>query len=268
MTRTATYRHTPAKTRRLASRVLALGTLLAVAGSTGTASAQGAVFLPRSLIPVIREFDTPGVTPHVIAAGPNGDAYFTAVGDAPNPRLLVGQITPDGVQSYVADGIIQPSPPGAQSPPGVPDEGGLGNIALGPDGNLWFIQGAQPIPGTDGALAPTCQGIVYRMTPNGDISHIRGGAILPNPGWIAAGPDGDLWLTEGADAIARITPHGTVNPPFSSGVLPGNPAGVIAPGPDGNLWFTEPSSGRLGNLAPSLSAPAGRSSRASCSSRH
>ena len=134
MTRTATYRHTPAKTRRLASRVLALGTLLAVAGSTGTASAQGAVFLPRSPIPVIREFDTPGVTPHFIAAGPNGHAYFTAVGDAPNPRLLVGQITPDGVQSYVADGIIQPSPPGAQSPPGVADEGGRATSRWAPTG--------------------------------------------------------------------------------------------------------------------------------------
>ena len=57
-----THRHIPTHAREDQAtrvRVLALGTLLAVAGSTGTASAQGAVFLPRSPIPVIREFDTP-----------------------------------------------------------------------------------------------------------------------------------------------------------------------------------------------------------------
>ena len=52
---------------------------------------------------------------------------------------------------------------------------------------------------------------------------------------IAAGPDGNLWVTDG-NGIERVTPSGSstgfafAHPPFVDG---------IATGPDGNLWFME-----------------------------
>jgi streptogramin lyase len=68
---------------------------------------------------------------------------------------------------------------------------------------------------------------------------------------VAAGPDGNVWVTEFTmNRIARVTPSGVFTE-FGSGVLPLN-AGVggIAAGPDGNLWFTESQSSRIGRITP------------------
>jgi streptogramin lyase len=59
------------------------------------------------------------------------------------------------------------------------------------------------------------------------------------PEGITAGPDGNLWFTEGefdANKIGRITPAGV----FTEFQLPGSWTGPLAitAGPDGNLWFT------------------------------
>ncbi|HLV97819.1 MAG TPA: hypothetical protein VKT82_03995 [Ktedonobacterales bacterium] len=74
---------------------------------------------------------------------------------------------------------------------------------------------------------------------------------LPQPnssaGEIAAGPDGNLWLTLD-DKIVRMTPAGQVTTfdlPTSSTF-----AWKIALGPDHNLWFTEYESNQIGRLAP------------------
>ena len=66
------------------------------------------------------------------------------------------------------------------------------------------------------------------------------------PADITAGPDGNVWFTEGQiSRIGRITPTGacTVFDPTSN-------AGLIAitTGPDGNIWFTE--SARIGRITP------------------
>lgn len=55
---------------------------------------------------------------------------------------------------------------------------------------------------------------------------------------IAAGPDGNMWLTldGGAADVARITPAGAVTE-FNSAVIT-NPMGITA-GPDGRLWVTQ-----------------------------
>ena len=57
---------------------------------------------------------------------------------------------------------------------------------------------------------------------------------------IAAGPDGNLWLTEWSrHVIARITPEGVIKefPLPPAGNCPLAPLDITA-GPDGNLWFT------------------------------
>lgn len=59
------------------------------------------------------------------------------------------------------------------------------------------------------------------------------------PHGIAAGADGNLWLTEAAgNRIGRITPTGSATE-FSTGIRAASLPWAIAAGPDGNLWFTQ-----------------------------
>ena len=95
-------------------------------------------------------------------------------------------------------------------------------IALGPDGNLWFTE--------------QNTSAVARVTPDGVISEFP----TPTPGFpydITAGPDGNVWFTEGSNGrIARITPDGTIREVVFSDF---DAAGGITTGPDGNIWFTD-----------------------------
>src|SRR5262249_45016316 len=65
---------------------------------------------------------------------------------------------------------------------------------------------------------------------------------------ITLGPDGNLWFTEAANQVGRITPDGTVSE-FTVPTFPGGLRGITA-GPDGNVWFTEASPHHLGRLTP------------------
>src|SRR3954470_20389799 len=170
---------------------------------------------------------TPGATPAAIAAGPDGNLWFTE-------SDRVGRITPAGVVTEFSTGIT----PGA----------GLAGIAAGPDGNLWFTESDR----------------VGRITPAGVVTEFSTG-ITPGAGLagIAAGPDGNLWFTEhAANRVARITPLGVVTEfatgitqdtvvqgPYFHLITPGARPDGIAAGPDGNLWFTETNRG-VGRITP------------------
>jgi streptogramin lyase len=190
--------------------------LLAPSGLTG-------LLLPTSAAaaPGITEFSqgiSPGSQPKGIAAGPDGNLWFTEPG-----RDRIGRITPEGEVTEFSAGIT----PGS-SPRG---------IAAGPDGNLWFTQ-----PGKDR---------IGRITPEGKVTEFSAG-ITPRSQLanIAAGPDGNLWFTESiGDRIGRITPEGEVTE-FSEGITAGGYPDGIAAGPDGNLWFTEFIGDRIGRITP------------------
>ena len=69
------------------------------------------------------------------------------------------------------------------------------------------------------------------------------------PGWIVAGPDGNLWFTEfNANTIARLTPPGVVTE-FTVPTSASQPDRIIS-GSDGNLWFTEYGAGKIGRITP------------------
>jgi streptogramin lyase len=113
---------------------------------------------------------------------------------------------------------------------------GLGRIALGPDGNLWFTEGSS---GANRIGRVTRAGVVTEFpvpTPNS------------NPYGIAAGPDGNVWFTEGnTGKIGRITPTGVVTEfPVPSGSA--SRVLAITTGPDGNLWFTGLNSNKVGRV--------------------
>ncbi len=162
----------------------------------------------------------------------------------------------------------------------VPQSTPLG-IALGADGNIWFVE----VSGSRfGRVTPagvvtdfsTGSGISTGARPWGiaagddgnlwftEESGNRVGRILPGPRQatefstgispasgprgIAAGPDGNVWFAEDAGRIGRITPAGVVTE-FSTGITPGSRPLGISIGPDGNLWFTELQGG-IGRITP------------------
>ena len=119
---------------------------------------------------------TSGSGPFGIAAGPDGNVWFTE--DLGNK---IGRITPAG-------SITEYSVPTTGSRPS--------GIAAGPDGNLWFTEGKGNKIG--------------RITPAGSITEYLVPTTGSWPSGIAAGPDGNLWFTEDlGNKIGRITPAGS-----------------------------------------------------------
>src|SRR6476469_6263995 len=106
-----------------------------------------------------------GSFPYAIAAGPDGNVWFT---DQGNPKAI-GRISTSGAITEFSAGID----------PGSYDNG----ITAGPDGNLWF---------TDNGLSFRAIG---RITPAGTVDEFgtaHGLDANSNPAYIAAGPEGNL----------------------------------------------------------------------------
>ena len=161
-------------------------------------------------------------------------------------------------------------------------------IAAGPDGNLWFIEGNVdkigrispsgaitefPVPtvnsglvgitaGSDGNLwfTENARDVIGRITPAGDITEFRLPDAGISPTDITAGPDGNLWFLENnlyvsgvvhfGDKIYKI---GRINPAGTITEFPIHPIGDgelqgITAGPDGNLWFIGSSPTMLGRI--------------------
>ena len=85
----------------------------------------------------------------------------------------------------------------------------------------------------------------------GDVTEI-GLAAGSTPRDVAAGPDGNMWVTGGnSNTIAKVTAAGAVTAyalPLPANVS--NPWGIAA-GPDNNLWFTLRNGGKLGRITTS-----------------
>src|ERR1041384_2605450 len=84
-------------------------------------------------------------------------------------------------------------------------------------------------------LLATCAGVAG-ATPLGEITQFAGPGT--NIAQVRAGPDGNLWFTDRAGAIGRITTAGVITR-FTAGLNPGAQPFSIALGPDGNMWFTD-----------------------------
>jgi virginiamycin B lyase len=182
------------RARRSGVAILALAALAA-----GTVSACLPASAPAAPLGEVHELPLPsGVTAAAIAAGPEGDMWFTEP-----ESLAIGRITPGGTITEF------------KGLKGAPD-----GIALGPEGNMWFAE-----------LGPHMA--IGRITPGGEISEFSEG-LNQHPFDIARGPEGNMWFTT-PHSIGRVTPSGQITE-FSKG-LSGNP-GAIAAGADGNLWFT------------------------------
>jgi len=108
-------------------------------------------------------------------------------------------------------------------------------IAVGSDGNLWWIEeGSGDI--NEGEQYPNDGGVIHSF------------ALPHNPTSLVAGPDGNLWYTtDFPGAIGRIIPPPAGSPPgtppdvkeFSAGLNAQSVPLNIAAGPDGNVWFSD-----------------------------
>jgi streptogramin lyase len=114
-------------------------------------------------------------------------------------------------------------------------------ISAGPDGNIWFTEGAgnkigRLTPETDGGVA---------------ITEFTVPTTSSQPYQITSGPDGNLWFTEYAESkIGKITTSGAISEcPLAVGA---GPYGITT-GPDGNVWFAEAGHNNIGYVT--LAAP-------------
>jgi streptogramin lyase len=189
--------------------------------STAAALLMFLAFVARGQVAV--EFSAgiaPGANPTYIAAGPDGNLWFTEFsGNA------IGRITLAGVVTEFTVGMSA--------------NARATGITAGPDGNIWFAeQNGNRI------------GKIVALPANGTVGTISEFDVGSGAGpyAITTGPDGNLWFTENlGNRIGRITPQGVVTH-FSAGISAGAfPLGIAA-GPDGNLWFTEEQGDRIGQI--------------------
>jgi len=87
-----------------------------------------------------------------------------------------------------------------------------------------------------GLLAVASCAAIAGAAPLGAITQFA--APGTNIAQVRAGSDGNLWFTDRAGAIGRITTDGVITR-FTAGLNPGAQPFSIAMGPDGNMWFTD-----------------------------
>jgi len=146
-----------------------------------------------------------------ITAGPDGNVWFTAdspdVGDG-----SIGKVTPSGTVTMfpIGTGFAEPT-----------------GITAAPDGNIWF---ATAYRADDNS--PTVEAI-GRITPAGKITLFTSG--VPNGiglGGIVAGPDGNLYVGQGATML-KVSTSGQV---LDTIIYTGDNPGFLTVAADGNVW--------------------------------
>jgi hypothetical protein len=157
---------------------------------------------------------------------------------------------------------------------GTPDD-----IAVGPNGDLWFTEyyadkigrldpvlhvlheyavapGSHPYliaKGPDGAIWFTEDAVksIGRIDPATATEAVPGiieHSVSAIPYDIVSGPDSSLWFTEPtANMVSRLTTAGVLTD-FAAGISSGSTPGGIALGPDNNLWFSEHGTGGMARI--------------------
>ncbi len=132
---------------------------------------------------------------------------------------------------------------------------GIGILSQMPEGNPVWIAFHPATPTVTATEIPTNTTVSPTFTPalpHHTFTDFTIPTAKSNPQGITAGPDGNLWFTEGfGNKIGRMTPAGTVTE-FAIPSAGAIPEGIVT-GPDGNLWFTEGAAAvnKIGRMTPS-----------------
>jgi virginiamycin B lyase len=186
----------------------------------GASPIVGKDFLHNPALP-----DDPASNPQQIAAGPDGNMWFTETntGNIGRVNLKDGQ-TPHTITEFATG--LQTDPRG---------------IVAGPDGKIWFTQTGPAPPERIGHI--NIDGSNYQQTD-------KSSGMTGDPEGIAVGQDGGLWFTLfNQSQIGRASTTTTALTQFSQGissVLAG--PRFIAAGADGNMWFTEEQTDKIGRV--------------------
>jgi len=150
-----------------------------------------------------------------LAAGPDGNIWFTATG-----TTKIGRVTPSCEVTEYSPGLSSAAY----------------GIAKGSDGNVWFTEPTAKKIGNVDPSEPTTSLTEFSV------------ANMLSASYITAGPDGNIWFTLGTAGIGRITPSGVV----TEFPIPGaNVCSITAGGPDGSVWFGNCASPRsVGRITP------------------
>jgi streptogramin lyase len=201
-----------------------------------------------------------GADPTDIAAGPDGNVWFTE-----HDGMGIGRLTPNGgLREFALPDMPQ-------------------SITLGPDGNLWYVGSAAagasfvPVTPVGSVMAPVvAEGVteLTAITPGpfglvwgagltiGNMGAICNAAaagsaesvanqfyISGHPsGGIAYASDGGLWYTDADDLIGRMSTSGTVTLQIPTLTANSSPAAITV-GPDGDLWFVERTANNIGHVS-------------------
>lgn len=235
-----------------------------------------------------------GAEPRRITSGPDGNLWFS------ENAKKVGRITPSGkitefsTYNKAESVAIAPGPSGwiwyaepversisAINPSNTaetlhkhtfPIGTTPGEMALGPDGNMWVVlggvnkiakvtaagavteyalpAGSKPVditagPGNSMWFTNAGTKKVGKITMTGEVSeYAMPEKIGGTPGGIAKGPDGNVWFTA-QGYVGKVTPTGEVSE-YETGTSPTDTD--IAAGPDGNMWFVN--QGYVGAIVP------------------
>jgi virginiamycin B lyase len=189
----------------------------------------------------------PGAYPQSIAVGPDGTTmWFTEPGI-------------DEVASITPNGVVTQHP--------LPSDvyGALGNIVLGPDGNMWVgvsapefdspgAPGGSPRLGLDAAVRKQTAAVL-QITPAGSVTEfdVPAANATADPAVLARGPDRQLWMPDlpGTDGgLTALSTTGT----FATypGLLPtaDTITSMIAdPAGTDSIWLSDDTANAIDNVA-------------------
>ncbi|HTY42633.1 MAG TPA: hypothetical protein VMH79_12235 [Thermoanaerobaculia bacterium] len=214
---------------RRVSRFLVIGGLAAA----GLSTFLGGQVISEYAIP------TPGAQPTAIAAGPDGNVWFTEFGSG-----QVGRITPGGsiTEFPLLDPRVGPRGIAAGSDGAMWfsefSAGRLGRITMSGEVTEWHVAvGPELTAGPDGNLWSYDGKSVLRISMAGAVTSFAVPQAT-SAGKVTVGPDGNLWFSDYYGGfIGRVTPLGGVT--IFGMPDPGDdwPREITA-GSDGNLWFS------------------------------
>jgi len=168
---------------------------------------------PATSVPV-------STTPQALVAGPDANVWLVA--SSGGGAAFVGRVVPNEPGNEVL----------TEFP--VTTSGNLLDIAVGPDGNLWFTDAGRNEIG--------------RVTTAGAITKFAVPTAASGVHGIIAASDGNLWFTENlAGKLGKITPAGAVTELACIPTANSGPTNITV-GPDGRLWLTETGANKIARV--------------------